>query len=387
MTLPESDIDLYSDDTLNNTAETYETLRGIGSIVYLSKNNLYAITTFDAVRDALRANSVLVNGRGVAANDLINGENSLATIVSDGETHRRRRGVLIRPLTPKALAELREQIESTADTLIRDLVARDGFDGVKDFASHLPISIVADLVGLDDYGKERMLTWAAATFDVLGPLNARAEKALQTSQGLLEYVRSLKPEQLRDGGWARRVFGEIENGTLSPPEAAMMVVDYTAPALDTTILASAEMLWRLGTTAGAFDRIKADPDLIPGVIHEVVRLASPIRAFTRYVDSDYETDAGTIPAGSRVALLYASANYDDGHYDNPTEFVVNRNPRDHVGWGHGVHTCAGMHLARLEMESLLKAMVKHVERIEVSAPERIMNNVLQGYESFRARFA
>ncbi|MEM8840832.1 MAG: cytochrome P450 [Pseudomonadota bacterium] len=387
MTIPESDIDLFSDTTLTNTAETYRTLRGIGPVVHLTKNNLYAITTFEAVRHALRADSVLVSGRGVAANELINQENGFATIVSDGDTHRRRRSVLVRPLTPKALADLRDQIEETADAVVRDLVARDGFDGVTDFASHLPMSIVADLVGLDAYGKERMLTWAAATFDVLGPMNMRAEKALETSASLLDYVRSLNPAQLQDGGWAQRVFGEIETGKLSPPEAAMMVVDYTAPALDTTILASAEMLWRLGSTDGAFARIKSDPDLIPGVINESVRLASPIRAFTRYAESDYETAAGMIPAGSRVAVLYASANRDGAQYDRPDEFLVGRNPRDHVGWGHGAHTCAGMHLARLEMESLLRAMVAHVDRIEVDTPERIMNNLLQGYASFSARFA
>ena len=387
MTIPESDIDLYGDATLQNTAEAYETLRGTGPIVYLPKNGLYAITTFDAVRDALRANQVLVSGRGIAANDVINGEPSFATITSDGDTHRRRRSVLIRPLTPKALADLRAQIEETADALMRDLVGRDGFDGVKDFAAHLPVSIVADLVGLDEYGKDHMLIWAAQTFNVLGPMNARAQQGMQMSQGLLTYVRTLNPGQLKDGGWAQRVFGEIETGKLSPPEAAMMVVDYTAPALDTTILASADMLWRLATTDGAFARLKADPELIPSAVNEAVRLASPLRTFTRYAEADYETDAGTIPAGSRVAVLYASANWDAAQYERPQDFVVDRNPRDHVGWGHGVHACAGMHLARLEMESLLRAMVDHVATIEVSTPARIMNNVLQGYESFSARFS
>ncbi|MEM9403841.1 MAG: cytochrome P450 [Pseudomonadota bacterium] len=63
---------------------------------------------------------------------------------------------------------------------------------------------------------------------------------------------------------------------------------------------------------------------------------------------------------------------------------MDRNPRDHLGWGHGSHTCAGMHLARLEMEALLRAMLRHVKHIETGEPVRLMNNVLQGFVSLPA---
>jgi cytochrome P450 len=87
-----------------------------------------------------------------------------------------------------------------------------------------------------------------------------------------------------------------------------------------------------------------------------------------------------------VLILYASANRDERHYDRPEVFVVDRNPRDHVGWGHGPHVCAGMHLARLEMEVLLGELVRQVERIEVGTPERLRNNVLQGFTALPTRF-
>ena len=67
---------------------------------------------------------------------------------------------------------------------------------------------------------------------------------------------------MRPGGWASLVFAEIETGALSPKEAAMMVLDYVAPSLDTTILAAAHMLWRLGLTAGAFDALRKEPGLV-----------------------------------------------------------------------------------------------------------------------------
>ncbi|MEM8937189.1 MAG: cytochrome P450 [Pseudomonadota bacterium] len=384
MTLSESAIDLFSDDTLNNTPERYKALREAGPIVRLQKNDLYAVTHFDAVKTALRASDKLISGNGVAANDAINNAANEATITSDGATHNRRRQILMRPLMPKSLDAVRERVAKTADKLVLDLLARDGFCGVKDFASHLPLSIVAELVGLEEEGRENMLDWAAATFDVLGPMNDRTKSALTRALGLLEYVKELGPDRLIPGGWAHAIMLALEKDEITEGEAGMMVVDYTAPSLDTTILASAHMLWRLGVTPGAFDRIKADPDLIPGTVNESVRLASPIRAFTRFTAEEYVSDHGTIPAGERVAVLYASANWDEGHYDDADQFRPERNPRDHVGWGHGVHTCAGMHLARLEMEALLRALVAHVETIEVGEPKPIMNNVLQGFAELPA---
>lgn len=381
-----SDIDLFSDDVLQNTASHYRTLRDLGAIVHLPSSELYAITRYDAVRAALRADNILINGEGVAANDLINSTRSEATLISDGETHIRRKQILIRPLMPKSLNDIRGRVGETADKLIRDLKAGDEFCGVSAFAAHLPLSIVAELVGLDEDGRENMLVWAAATFDALGPMNDRTMAALATALGLREYIDQLSVDQMRPDGWARRIYAEAEAGTITMGEAKGMVLDYTAPSLDTTILASAQMLWRLGTTDGAFDALKSDPTLIPSVVNESVRLASPIRMFTRLAAEDYVTDEGTIPAGARVAVLYASANWDERHYEGGDTFQVDRNPRDHVGWGHGTHVCAGMHLARLEMEALATALVEHVDRIEIGKPTRILNNILQGFQTIPTQF-
>ena len=386
MTTPKSDIDLFSDQTLQNTEQVYKQLRDTGAIIELPANNLYAITQFDAVRAGLRADTVLINGKGVAANAVINDMPHYATLISDGEVHKKRRNILMRPLGPGALQSVKDRITASADTLVLDLVGREQFCGVKDFASHLPVSIVADLIGLAESGRENMLDWAAATFDALGAMNNRTEQALQTALGLIAYVQTLSPDNVKPGGWAEAVLKEEPAGNLSTEEAAMMVVDYVAPALDTTILASAHMLWRMGATPGAFEQLKADPDLVPSLVNESVRLASPIREFTRFAAEDYVSDAGTIPAGARVAMLYASANWDERHYPNADQFQIDRNPRDHVGWGHGQHSCAGMHLARMEMEALARSMIKHVDTVEVDTPVPILNNVLQGFAALPTRF-
>jgi cytochrome P450 len=91
-----------------------------------------------------------------------------------------------------------------------------------------------------------------------------------------------------------------------------------------------------------------------------------------------------IPEGDRVLILYGSANRDERRYTDPDRFDVTRDARDQLAFGHGVHRCAGGHLAQLELEALLRALVARVRRVEVSEPRVLMSNMLRGHESFRA---
>jgi cytochrome P450 len=84
-------------------------------------------------------------------------------------------------------------------------------------------------------------------------------------------------------------------------------------------------------------------------------------------------------------LLYAAANMDERHFDNPHTFSLHRRGSN-LGWGHGMHTCVGMQLSKLEMQTLLHELITRVETIEVSDPVPLSNNCLQGFESFRATF-
>jgi cytochrome P450 len=217
-------------------------------------------------------------------------------------------------------------------------------------------------------------------------MNFRFLRALPSLLDLRRYATNLTRENVMPGGWADGVFEAAERGQIAPEEAHAMIIDYVAPSLDTTILATGHMIWLLAKHADAFDAVKQDPSLITNTVHEAVRLASPIRGFTRYAAADTEIGDALIPKDARVLILYASANRDERKYADPDKFDVTRGARDHVAWGHGPHVCAGMHLARLEMECLLRALTRHVDRIEAGHGAPILNNVLQGFKTLPARF-
>jgi cytochrome P450 len=164
----------------------------------------------------------------------------------------------------------------------------------------------------------------------------------------------------------------------------MMMPDYLGPSLDTTINGISSAMMVFGEHPDQWDLLRADPSLIPNAINEVLRLESPIQRFSRYVTEDHDIGGITVPAGSRVMLLYGSANRDDRRWPDPTRFDVRRErAAEHLAFGFGPHACVGSGLARLEMRVLLEALVARVERFEIGGATRAINQVLRGLSSLQ----
>jgi cytochrome P450 len=382
---PAVDVDLYSPAVVEDSAATFAQIRDAGPVVWLPRNRIWAMGRYDEVRAALRDDELFISGRGVAANPITNLAARKTTLFSDGETHVSRRKVLMRSLGAQAMAPLSGRLDSEAAAIVAGLVGRGEFEAARDFSSGLPLEVVADLVGVR-VSSERLLSWGTISFDVLGPLNRRGLRAFPSSLGMLAYSQRLGRSRVLPSSWAASVFDAADRGEISRIEARNMVIDFIAPSLDTTILASTYMLWLLGENSAAWERLRRDSELIPAAVVEAVRLASPIRGFTRYVSRDTEVGGVQMQSGDRVVLLVGAANLDERRFPDPERFDLDRPPGGNLGWGNGPHTCVGIHLAKLELAALLRALVAQVETIAIAgSPIRIRNNTLQGIGSLPVR--
>jgi cytochrome P450 len=380
--IPSYDVDLYSDEVLADPYPHYRALRDAGPVVWLPRNGLYAIARYKDVRESLRAHQVFSSAEGVAANQPTNDGMKGTTIASDPPDHTAMRQVIGAPMLPSQLALIRSRIEEMAAELVDRLVQQREFDAVTDLAQHIPVNIVSELVGLPEQGRHNMLKWAAATFDMLGGANARADAAQASIAEMRNYaVNEATRDKIRPGSWIARLYDASDRGLFPESRCPVLMRDYLGPALDTTIFAMANIIWLFGRFPEQWEIVRADPSLIPNALNEAVRLESPIRGFTRCVTTDHEIEGVRIPAAARVALFYASANRDERKWDDPEAFNVRRKVNDHVGYGHGLHTCAGMHLARLEIHAVLAALVEKVARFELGAAVPVMNNLLRGFSS------
>ena len=168
--------------------------------------------------------------------------------------------------------------------------------------------------------------------------------------------------------------------------APFAIRDYINPSLDTTISATTELIFQLAKNPEQWQLLKENPELANNAVNEAVRLGTPIRMFSRHTSEDIEIEGVALKKDARVLMLFASANRDERHFENPDQFDITRIVKDHVGFGSGVHMCVGMHLAQLEMEALIKAMIPRVANIKTGASSVKLNNTICAYGMLECSF-
>ncbi len=381
---PESDVELFSEEALADPYPAYEELREMGAVVWLRGLEAFALVHYAETREAARNWEVFSSAHGVMLNDVVNGATGgVATICTDPPRHDEMRRVLRRPLMAAAVRELSPALVAEAEDLVEGLVSRGSFDAVTDLARHLPLTIISSLVGIPESGRERMLEWAAATFDAMGPDNDRTRAALPLTMEMFNYGNEeAVPPSLKPGGWAQMVYDAADRGEIARDLCPSMMSGYLAPSLDTTINGISNAMLLFGEHPDQWALVREDPSLIPNAVNEVLRLESPIQRFSRYTIQEHIVDSVTIPADSRVILLYGAANRDDRRWEDPTRFDVRRaRVAEHLAFGFGPHACVGSNLARLEMRIILEALAKRVNRFEIAEPVRAINQTLRGLAS------
>lgn len=380
------DADIYRTGAILDPYPHYRRLRDLGPVVRLNRHRCFALPRYTECKATLRDDQRFVSGDGVSLNRLANRLSKGTTLASDGDEHAERRKLVAHRMMPRALRGLGDTVDAQAAAVVEAAVVHGSIDGV-DLATALPLAIVPDLVGWPRDQRDHLIEWGGATFDVLGPLNWQAVKAVPRAWEMLRFARRVvRQRNVLPGSIIDELLTAADEGALDHAECPALMVDYIAPSLDTTISAISNALYLFGTHPEQWQLLKDDPDLIPAAVNEVVRYESPLRAFARQVREDTEIAGTAIPAGSKVLVLYASANRDEQAWENPDTFDIRRNAGAHLGFGNGAHACAGQGLARLETVAILRALVARVDRIEVTGePVWAVNNIIRRHQSLPLR--
>ena len=236
-------------------------------------------------------------------------------------------------------------------TSSRLVYAKGSFEAIIDLAQPLPLTVVRDLIGLPDFGRENMLKWASAAFDMQGIQNARGQAARPVIAEMKEFIATgVTPETLKPGSWSHWITEMAAHGEIDPEIVPFSISDYINPSLDTTISAIGHFIYHAGSNPDTWAKLKEDPSLVLNAAHAAIRIGTPIRSFSRHTSKPVEIAGHQIPKGARVMMLYASANRDEAVFAQAGQFnIERRNARRHLAFGAGIHMCAGMHLALLEI--------------------------------------
>lgn len=381
---PEPKYDLYSQRFKSNIYETYAEMRQ-AEPVYCQpgldgETMIWFVTGYDEVQLALKDDRRFVRDYRLAltAEQLAASPQEpplLALINShmlnkDGEDHRRLRGLIGKAFTPKIVAQQRERIQAIADELL-DRVQVDGnMDLVEDYAFPLPITVIAELLGVPAADRHQFRAWSNAV--VTPDLSPGAmERFVGQMRDFTAYLGRLFAERRRqpqDDLVTALVQAEEAGDQLSEEELFSTVVLLIIAGHETTVSLIANGMLALLQHPAALDRLKADSTLVPQAVEELLRYDGPVeRALTRWAAEDVELGGQRISRGQPVILILAAADRDPAHFQEPGVLDIDRQPNPHLAFGRGAHYCLGAPLARLEGEIAINTLLRRLPNLRLAA--------------------
>lgn len=283
----------------------------------------------------------------------------------DEPEHGRHRSLVAKAFSQKALARWEDElVGKVGNELIDQFAPRGRADLVKEFTFPYPTQIIAGLLGLPrkDYPQFQRWSISLLSFTINPDRGRAASEALQEYFTPILAARREEPREDLISGLAQ---AEIDGERLSDEEIFSFLRLLLPAGVETTYRSLGNMLFGLLSNTDQLDAIRADRSLLPQAIEEAVRWEPPLLTITRVATRDTELAGVPIPAGSSVMPMLGAANRQEDRYPDPDRFDIFRSARAHIGFGHGVHVCLGMHLARLEMRVALNLLFDRLPNLRL----------------------
>lgn len=410
-TLPELDVDPYSDAFLADPRAFHEELRDAGPVVWLRPRGIYASARHEQVHAILQDWESFTTNRGFGITDTtletpyievlrehdwtrepgmdsarVRGMLDASGRMDPPEGSRGRR-IFSRILSPAAVRRFRDGAAAEARAMVAGLVRQGEFDAVAGLANAFPIKVLCDAVGLPEAGREHLLAFGDMAMNTSGPRDARFLASIERAVPAAGWVAaSCKREALAPGGFGMQIYEAADAGEIPEPVAELMVSVFPTAGIDTTACTIANAIHALTASPAQWELLREDPSLARAAFEEAVRHDTPADPLFRTTTREVQVDGATLAEGRKMMLLLAAANRDPRRYSDPARFDLARSPAGHVGFGTGVHGCVGQMFARMEGEAVLRALAEAVETIEFAGePSRRDSNTLRSWATLPVR--
>jgi cytochrome P450 len=319
-------------------------------------------------------------------------------LTQDPPVHRRYRGMVNQAFTARRVATLEPSIEKLCHELIDGFLEAGRCEFVVDFAERVPLTVIADQLGvpLSDY--ELFKSWSDAFVAQLSQM-ASVEENVRAAQLILDYQNYFakkieeRRERPEDDIISDIVHASFEDERpLDVPEMLSIIQQLLVAGNETTTHSIAEGVLLLIQNPNQHALLKNDPSLIPNFVEEVLRLATPTANMWRVATKDTDINGVPVKAGSMIQIRFASANRDEAVFNAPQAFDVTReNARSHIAFGHGVHMCIGANLARKEMDTAFRVLLERLDNFALDCDESELfyppNVLLRGLARLPIRFS
>ena len=393
------EFDPFSDVYFGDPTEVYRRLRDEAPVYFSERYGFYALSRFDDVVAAHRDWQGFTSTHGVDLSSLSKDPEMIRAlemiIMMDPPEHDRMRALVSRVFTPRAINGLEPMIRDVIGGLLDQVIDRAGFDVVEDFAAPFPVEIISRMLGVPPDERQQIrekldlsLHRHPGDMDPT-PEGQTAMFELAIYFYELAQAKRVNPDEHKLSGLTQ-VTVDRGDGTetgLDDKEIAgfASLIGGAGAETVTKLVANAAVLF--DANPDQWRKVVEDPTKIPGAVEEILRILPPSQYQGRFSVEDRTFEGGTIPAGFPVLLLTGAATRDPRQFDRPDDFDIERPAAVSLGFGHGVHSCLGAALARMESRIAIEELIARWDRLEVDTDglRRVNMSNVAGYASVPVR--
>jgi len=347
--------------------DTYRTLRDEYPVYFDAATRQYVLSRFQdvwkAVSDPESFSSIVAEA-----------ENFLPQMIyTDPPRHTLLRALVSRAFTPRRIIGIESTIRLTCDALLDKIAPNERCELQHDYAAIIPSVVIARMIGVPEEHVDTFRGWTESFIEIQGPQDYLG--ALKNCYDLFAELLAERRQQPGEDLMSALLAAEVEGQHLTEEELLGFCFLLILAGNDTTSSLIGNGIVLLAQDPEQRSRLTANRALWPGAIEEMNRIESPVQALPRTTLRDTEFHGTRIPAGSRVMLIWGSANHDEREFLEPERFDITRNITRHLAFGHGVHYCLGANLARLETRIALEAWHDRFPEYELEGQPRRITSI------------
>ena len=300
-------------------------------------------------------------------------------VFNDPPLHTQVRRAFGNALSPQAVKAMEPSVRALVEGLLDRIEDKGEFDLVTDFAAAIPIEVIGNLLRVPKNERGPLRRWSLAILGALEfqPNPQRLAAGNTAVVEFLDYLddfvnrRQSSLSEDNDDLLARLIRWESGGFRLRGKTLYHQIIFLLNAGHETTTNLISNGVLALLEHPDQLQKLKANPKLIDSTVEELLRFEAPIQLNNRFSEQDTEIGGVKIPAGVNITLSIAAANRDPMVFDNPDHLDISRDPNPHLAFGSGIHTCAGLHVARLEGKIAIARMFERFPRLtQTAAPER-----------------
>jgi cytochrome P450 len=290
----------------------------------------------------------------------------------DGEDHRRLRSIVSKAFTPKVIQAMRPRIQEIADHLLDQVAGgKHSMDLISSYAFPLPITVIAELLGIPPEDKDRFRIWSNAFVRPAIDEEEQA-KALQLLTEFAVYMQALVQARKQQPGndlLSGLILAEEQGDRLSQNELFSMLSLLIVAGHETTVSLIGNAVLALLQHPLVMETLRKDPSRMPAALEEFLRYDSPVeRSLTRVVTEDTELAGQSLKRGDAIIAILGSANRDETRFKEAASLDIERKAINHLAFGKGSHYCLGAPLARLEGDIALNTLIQRFPGLRMAVP-------------------